>query len=118
MSRIVSRKLRLEMERVDLAQLIGNTVAGLQLAAAEKGIELATRLDPIPTPTVGGTVTVALRSVGGRAEITVTDTGAGIRPEILPGIFERFRQDSVSTPRRPPGQQRVPTGHPGPRRRG
>ena len=46
----------------------------------------------------GGRVTVRLRDVGGLAELTVTDTGQGIAPELLPHVFDRFRQgDSSST---------------------
>jgi CheY-like chemotaxis protein/anti-sigma regulatory factor (Ser/Thr protein kinase) len=46
----------------------------------------------------GGRVTVRLRDVEGLAELTVTDTGQGIAPELLPQVFDRFRQgDSSST---------------------
>jgi CheY-like chemotaxis protein/anti-sigma regulatory factor (Ser/Thr protein kinase) len=40
----------------------------------------------------GGSVKVALRARDGEAEITVSDNGMGIRPELLPFVFERFRQ--------------------------
>jgi CheY-like chemotaxis protein len=35
----------------------------------------------------------------GQIEITVTDTGAGMRPDFLPHVFERFRQSDASTTR-------------------
>jgi signal transduction histidine kinase len=38
----------------------------------------------------GGRVTLALRRVGGQAELTVTNTGPGIAPEVLPRAFDRF----------------------------
>src|SRR5262249_813768 len=45
----------------------------------------------------GGRVKVGLARVNSRARITVSDTGAGIRPEFLPFAFERFRQDDNSS---------------------
>jgi CheY-like chemotaxis protein len=48
----------------------------------------------------GGQVTVFIRQSGGHIEIGVTDTGAGIDPEFLPHVFERFRQGDASTTRR------------------
>ena len=38
--------------------------------------------------------------VGNQAEVTATDTGAGIRPEFLPHVFDRFRQADMGTTRR------------------
>src|SRR5690606_32614954 len=43
----------------------------------------------------GGVITVRLRDADAGAEIIVTDTGSGIRPEILPHIFDRFTQASL-----------------------
>lgn len=38
----------------------------------------------------GTTVTTALRTVDGSAEVTVSDDGPGIAPDLLPHLFERF----------------------------
>jgi len=48
----------------------------------------------------GGAITVALKRMGANAQVVVTDTGVGIRPELLPEIFERFRQGAAMTTRR------------------
>jgi CheY-like chemotaxis protein len=51
----------------------------------------------------GGRVHVLLERVNSHVEITVTDTGAGISPEFLPHVFDRFRQADSSTTRRHSG---------------
>src|SRR5689334_24891624 len=47
----------------------------------------------------GGRVTVSVAGRDGEVAITVADTGAGIKPEFLPHVFERFRQAESSTNR-------------------
>jgi hypothetical protein len=47
----------------------------------------------------GGKVEVRLESRGPEAHIVVRDTGAGIRPEFLPYVFDRFRQDDATEAR-------------------
>jgi CheY-like chemotaxis protein len=44
----------------------------------------------------GGRVEVTLRQTGSEAEIEVQDTGPGIKPELLPHLFEPFRQADSS----------------------
>jgi CheY-like chemotaxis protein len=51
----------------------------------------------------GGRVTVAVRQTGQNAEIMVRDTGDGIAPDLLPHIFDWFRQGNSSRTRRHSG---------------
>jgi len=122
MSRIISGKIRLDVQQVDLQDAIKSAVASVQHAADAKGIRLHTVLDPRAGPVRGdparlqqcilnlltnaikftsrdGKVQIALERINSHIEITVVDNGRGIKPEFLPHIFERFRQADSSTTR-------------------
>ncbi|HLL89059.1 MAG TPA: ATP-binding protein [Tepidisphaeraceae bacterium] len=122
MSRIISGKVRLDVQRVDVAAVIEAAVAAVRPAAEAKGVRLQVTLDPLAGPVRGdpgrlqqvlwnllsnavkftpkrGRVQVLLERVNSHLEIAVSDTGEGIPPEFLPHVFERFRQ-ADSTPTR------------------
>jgi PAS domain S-box-containing protein len=121
-SRIVSGKLRLDVETVDLALVIERAVETVRPAAAVKNITIREMLDPKATPVFGDPdrlqqivwnllsnavkfsskdreVRVILRKLESSVEIIVKDQGAGIDPAFLPHVFERFRQADGSTTR-------------------
>jgi len=122
LSRIISGKLRLEMQPVDLTAVIGNAIDSLRPAAEGKGLLLEVSLDPAVRPLEGdptriqqfvwnllsnaikftdqgGRVAVRVKSVSEFVEIEVTDTGKGIKTEFLPHLFERFSQEDSSVTR-------------------
>ena len=125
-SRIVSGKIRLDVQPVELPLIVDNAVATIQPAADAKGVRLQTMVDPRVGPVSGdpgrlqqvvwnlvsnavkftpkkGRVQVRLERVNSHVEIVVSDTGIGIRPDFLPYVFERFRQAEAGTTRKTGG---------------
>ena len=123
-NRIITGKLRLDVQPVDLGSTIESALDTLRPQAMSKGVRLGkvtegsavivrgdpTRLQQVIwnlvsnaikfTPS-GGRVDVLLERVNSHVELTVTDSGIGIPEDELENIFERFRQvDSSSSTRR------------------
>ena len=66
-------------DRVRLQQIVGNLITNaVKFSGPDSGVEVTTRPD------------------GEFVEIAVKDHGAGISPEFLPLVFERFRQDRAT----------------------
>jgi PAS domain S-box-containing protein len=123
MSRIITGRLSLEVEEVNVAAAIEAVLKSVEPAAKAKGIRLEfsgdsaagqVMADPnrmqqivwnlvsnaIKFTPQGGHVMVSLRHDDSHVQIKVSDTGIGIEPEFLPHAFERFRQADASTTRR------------------
>jgi PAS domain S-box-containing protein len=120
-SRMIRGKLRLNVHSCDLVAIIESALDSLSLAADVKEIHIETSIDrntelilgdserlqqiiwnllsnAIKFTPQGGRVQVDLQRINSHVEITVSDTGIGIKPEFMPYIFDRFRQaDSSST---------------------
>jgi PAS domain S-box-containing protein len=122
MSRIISGKARLDVQRVELLTVINSAIESVKPMAAAKQIRLTSVLDPLAGPVSGdparlqqvlwnlltnalkftpkgGRVHVVLERVNSHLEISVHDTGSGISPDFLPYVFDRFRQADASTTR-------------------
>lgn len=118
MSRMMSGKLRLSMEPIDLQPVVGAAVAIVRPAADARGVHLTADIAPVPivradpdriqqvvwnllsnavkfTPS-GGRVDIGLGCDARQVWIRVADTGAGIDPAFLPFVFDRFRQADTS----------------------
>jgi PAS domain S-box-containing protein len=121
-SRIVSGRLKLEVQTVELAPIIETCVDAVRPWAIEKGLRLDVVLDfqafvsgdserlqqvmrnllsnAIKFTPRGGRVQVRLHRTESVAEVVVSDTGQGIEPERLAHVFERLWQADSSTTRR------------------
>jgi PAS domain S-box-containing protein len=123
MSRIISGKVRLDVQKTVLADVVAQAVQTVRPSAEVKGVRLMTVLDPYAGPVAGdpgrlqqviwnlltnaikftpkgGKVQIVLERVNSHLELSVADDGEGIDPAFLPFVFERFRQADASTTRR------------------
>ena len=126
-ARIVSGKMKLETQPVELVAVIASALDAVRPAADSKGIVIVPDFSPeagqtsyqitgdpdrlqqvvwnlvsnaIKFTPEGGWVWVELRRGGPGAQIIVRDTGQGISPDLLPYVFDRFKQGDSSVSRR------------------
>jgi signal transduction histidine kinase len=121
-SRMVTGKLRLEIGIVDAAAIVQAAVDLVQPTAEARGLLLAVTVDPAVgcfaadparfqqiagnllsnavkfTPR-GGRIAVQLERVNLDVRLRVTDSGKGIEPELLPHVFDQFRQGETHSAR-------------------
>ncbi len=123
LSRILNDKIVLELEIIDPNDVLASAFADARslIGTRDLGLELAvspdlppitadlSRLKQVLTNLMsnavkftedGGSIVLGARIASENwMEFFIKDTGIGIRPEILPHIFERFRQADSSTSR-------------------
>ena len=121
-SRIITGKLRLDVRPVNPASFIESAIEAVIPAAEAKGIQVQKALDnevsaisgdparlqqvvwnllsnAIKFTPTGGRVEVSLERINSHVEISVADSGDGIKQEFLPFVFDRFRQADGTTSR-------------------
>jgi PAS domain S-box-containing protein len=116
MSRVLSGKLRLDVHRVALAEVLGSALETVEPAAHAREIRLRSVLDSsvwvagdpgrlqqvfwnlltnrVKFTPQGGSVTVSMERIDSHVEVRVSDTGQGMSAELLAHVFERFRQSA------------------------
>ncbi len=122
MTRIVAGQMRLDVQAVMPFGFVQAAVELLRPAADSKGVRVDTQLDPSAGPIsgdagrlqqvvwnlvsnaikftpAGGRIQVVLARVNSHIEVDVADTGIGIEPDLLPHVFEQFRQGDATITR-------------------
>jgi signal transduction histidine kinase len=117
-ARGMSGNVKLDLQPVDLVSVAQRSVEAIAPTAVAKQIRVEVRggepivisADPnrlqqvvwnlvsnaVKFTPAGGRVTLAVHANDGFAELTVTDTGAGIPAAFLPYVFDKFRQADAS----------------------
>jgi PAS domain S-box-containing protein len=122
-SRIITGKLRINTQPVDLLLIIHAAIDAVRPAAEAKEIKISTHIEApdsivradserlqqvlwnllanaVKFTPAGGTVDLYLEQHGSLAEIRIEDSGPGVPAEFLPRIFERFSQADGSSTRK------------------
>src|SRR3984957_17415093 len=125
-SRIISGRLRLDIRPMQLIEVLERAIETLRPAAEAKQIRLQPLLDPAASPMAGdpdrlrqvfwnllsnavkftpkdGRIQIISQRIDSHIEIMVSDTGTGIEPQLLPYVFDRFRQGDSGTNRQNSG---------------
>jgi signal transduction histidine kinase/CheY-like chemotaxis protein len=122
MGRILSGKVRLDVQKIELSTALEAALETVRPAAQSKGVKLHAMVAQGATPVSGdpqrlqqvfwnlfinaikftprgGRIEVVLQRVNSHLEVSVADTGIGIASDFLPNVFDRFRQADASNVR-------------------
>lgn len=122
LNRIISGRLRLDVQAASLKDAAEAAIESMTPAADAKNLRIERTLDPNAGPvsgdpdrlqqiiwnlisnavkftSKGGRVQIVLQRVDSHVELSVSDTGIGIAPEFLPHVFDRFSQEDSSASR-------------------
>jgi PAS domain S-box-containing protein len=122
LSRIMAGRIRLDVQRLTLSDVVQAALESIEPAALAKGIRVEKILDPftgsisgdparlqqvvwnllsnaVKFTGKGGRIQIVVERVDSHVELSVSDTGIGIAPEFLPNVFDRFSQQNSSTTR-------------------
>lgn len=121
LARIESGNPELRREVLDLTGIVGRVAENFQLRAQQKGVDLITRIDPLPLVTgdadrlvqvftnltenalehtpQGGQIRIIAQPAPGGVQVSLSDSGKGIPQEDINRIFERFYQADKSRAR-------------------
>ncbi|MBW4428413.1 MAG: PAS domain-containing protein [Nostoc desertorum CM1-VF14] len=123
-ARITSGKLHLNTRLIDLVSVVDAAIKSIEFSAEAKSIQIVSQLNSatvvgdfdrlqqvmwnllsnaIKFTPADGRVGIILEALDTHAQIQVSDTGIGITADLLPYIFDRFRQGNSSTSKTSPG---------------
>ncbi len=121
MSRVVSGKLRLDVQRVDLAHVVESAIETARPASIAREVRLRAVLDPhiqvsgdpdrlqqvfwnilsnaVKFTPGGGSVCAVMERIESHVEVRITDTGQGMSADFIAHAFDRFRQSTTTATR-------------------
>ena len=125
-SRIIRGTMQLELKPTDLSQVIMSSLDTVRPSASAKNIKVVELLtshlpeinadrerlqqvfwnlliNAIKFTPAGGQITISSSTTANTVAITVTDTGQGIAADVLPFVFDRFRQAETKSSTRTKG---------------
>ncbi|MBV8361183.1 MAG: PAS domain S-box protein [Deltaproteobacteria bacterium] len=125
-ARIANGRMRLDIRPVQLIEVLESAIDAIRPATEAKQIRVQALLDPAASPLAGdpnrlrqvfwnllsnavkftsknGRIQILSQRINSHIEVVVSDTGIGIEPQLLPYVFDRFRQGDSGSDRHSTG---------------